>query len=110
MRNSRAQLLSRLEALEAQLISPLQKRIDAMSSADCATYEDWKRECRLQFQRYSGEPDKYWEAVLDGDIERPTLDRRIERQLFPVRLPLVTPDTPLADVAAWYHETRDNVR
>lgn len=79
---NRGTLHSRLEALEQRLISPLDRRIDALSDADRATYEAWKRECSEHFAAWTGEPGNYFVEWLDGKNARPKLPRHVDRRLF----------------------------
>lgn len=75
----RNDLWQRLDALEQQLISPLERRIEALSPADRATYEMWKA-ARMEWSRQFKGPGEQFAARLNGS-EGPTLNNRIARLL-----------------------------
>jgi len=102
---SRGQLYARLEALEARLISPLDRAIEELNDNDRAEYDAWKQRCSEHYRKYDGEPGNYWRDVLDGKIIRPPLPRRIERQLR-TDVPRITVDMSISDAAEVWQEFR----
>ncbi|WP_133676188.1 hypothetical protein [Aquamicrobium defluvii] len=95
----RNDLWRRLDALEHQLISPLERRIEQLSPADLVAYQRWKQQCRDHYREYTG--DSYFNDWLDGKIRRPKLPKRIDRQLHP-GWPIITGGMLLSDVAEKY--------
>lgn len=94
----RHDLAARLDRLEDQLISPLARRIEQLSSADRAAYERWKAE-RVRWSRQFA-PGMQFEAWLNGD-DGPQLSRRIAMALASDQ-PSLTTNATVADAAeAW---------
>ncbi|MET3793333.1 hypothetical protein [Aquamicrobium terrae] len=92
----RNDLWQRLDALEERLISPLERRIEALNPADRAIYDAWKRE-RIVWSRQFA-PGEQFAAYLDDERGGPQLARHVERQLFPGSQ-IITSNDNVADAA-----------
>ncbi|TDR30315.1 hypothetical protein [Aquamicrobium defluvii] len=99
-------LLSRLDALESKLISPLQRRLETLTPADRAAYETWKRE-RIAWSRQFA-PGEQFAAYLRTGRGGPQLARHVERQLFP-GAQIITSNDNIADAAEKYRRALEGV-
>lgn len=102
----RADLVSRLERLEHQMIDAAQVRIAQLSDADRTLYEQWRQDCKSWHAQFDDPSDAY-EALLNGD-EPPRLPHHVERLLFDV--PEITEYDSETDAERKYREFMERGR
>lgn len=80
---SKQKLYARLLALENSMINPMQQRIEQLSDADRNQYEMWKQACKQYYAQHETTPGGYFNSLINGDLQRPSMSIQLERVLFP---------------------------